>query len=442
MILILWASVTEEAPATSGSLTAGDGLSSDQGSFNGSTNTVFSIDLLSEGGLVFDGDGTNTKELKVDLGGTSITGQVDKTHGGTGATEVTGTAGNNVLSSPTLTGTTSVTNISARSGNIVGVIAGSNTISGDTITASSKLVGHVNETDTSKNVFGKIISASTASGSKLTGQLNEASTSNAVYGGTITASTKFVGDVNETDTSKNVFGKIISASTESGSKLTGQLNEASTSNAVYGGTITASTKFVGDVNETDTSKNVFGKIISASTESGSKLTGQLNEASTSNAVYGGTITATNLVGPGSGISTLNASNVSSGVIHKNRYTTSDPSHNSIFFYDTAITELNTLPPSESGGLDLKSDGDNSGALSWSTVTATISIGPDSTNADRDLLFTTDDSDLKRDSDNKIKYNPDSNTLKIIDTAGKSNTLTSLTWSGNAASADIYYQPGI
>ena len=219
-----WATVSEEAPATAGSLTAGDGLTSDQGTFNGSGDTVFSIDPLSGGGLVFDGIVTNNKKLKVDLGGTSITGAVAIDHGGTGATAVTGTAGNNVLSvSPTLTGTTLVTNINA-SGTIAGTIAAGSTISGTTITASSKFVGDVNEASTSKNVFGKYISASTASGSKLTGQLNEMNTSNAVYGHTInatstisgttiTASSKFVGDVNEASTSKNVFGNTITAGT-------------------------------------------------------------------------------------------------------------------------------------------------------------------------------------------------------------------------------------
>jgi hypothetical protein len=218
-----WATVSEEAPATAGSLTAGDGLTSDQGTFNGSGDTVFSIDPLSGGGLVFDGTGTNTKKLKVDLGGTYITGAVAIDHGGTGATDVTGT-GKNVLSvSPTLTGTTLVTNINA-SGTIAGTIAAGSTISGTTITASSKFVGDVNEASTSKNVFGKYISASTASGSKLTGQLNETNTSNAVYGHTInatstisgttiTASSKFVGDVNEASTSKNVFGNTITAGT-------------------------------------------------------------------------------------------------------------------------------------------------------------------------------------------------------------------------------------
>tara|TARA_B110000444_G_scaffold140997_1_gene132276 strand:- start:53 stop:3196 length:3144 start_codon:yes stop_codon:yes gene_type:complete len=352
-----WASVTEEAPATAGSLTAGDGLSSDQGAFNGSTDTVFSIDLLADGGLVFDGNTTNTKELKVDLGGTSITGTVAVDHGGTGATAVTGTAGNNVLSvSPTLTGTTSVTNISA-TGTIIGTIAAGSTISGTTITADSKLVGHVNETTTTKNVFGKYISASTASGSKLTGHLNQALTSNNVYGDTITATSKLVGDVNDTNTSKNVFGSTITAGTSTGG----------------------------------------------------------------------------FSGKGSSITGLNATNLSSGVIHKNRYTTSDPDNNSIFFYDTAINELNTVPPNTSGTKYLKSVG-TSGDLSWDTVSATISIGTDNSNDERDLVFTTDDSDLKRDFSQHIKYIPSSHTLKIIDTSNRSNTLNSLSWTGNAATA--------
>ena len=352
-----WASVTEEAPATAGSLTAGDGLSSDQGTFNGSTGTVFSIDLLTNGGIVFDSSSVNAKKLLVNLGGTSITGQVDTSHGGTGATAVTGTAGNNVLSvSPTLTGTTLVTNITA-SGTIIGTIAAGSTISGTTITASSKLVGDVNEASTSKNVFGKYISASTASGSKLTGQLNQASTSNAVYGGTITASTKLVGDVNEASTTKNVFGSTITAGTGTGG----------------------------------------------------------------------------FSGKGTSITGLNATNLSSGVIHKNRYTTSVPDDNSIFFYDTAINELNTVPPNTSGTKYLKSVG-TSGDLSWDTVTATISIGNNNDTTSRNLLYTTDDTDLKRDTDGGIKYTPSSNTLSIGDTFGNYKTLNTSGWSGNAATA--------
>ena len=326
----IWASVTDEAPATAGSLTAGDGLSSDQGTFNGSTDTVFSIDLLTNGGLVFDGTGTNTKELKVDLGGTSITGTVAVDHGGTGATAVTGTAGNNVLSvSPTLTGTTNVANLTA-SGTIIGTIAAGSTISGTTITASSKLVGDVNETSTTKNVFGS--------------------------------------------------------------------------------TITAGSKLVGDVNEAGTSKNVFGSTITAGTSTGG------------------------FSGKGSSITGLNATNLSSGVIHKNRYTTSDPDNNSIFFYDTAINELNTVPPNTSGTKYLKSVG-TSGDLSWDTVSATISIGNNNDSTSRNLLYTTNDSDLKRDTDGGIKYTPSSNTLSIGDTSGNYKTLSASGWSGKAATAD-------
>jgi len=350
----IWASVTEEAPATAGSLTAGDGLSSDQGTFNGSTDTVFSIDLLTNGGLVFDGNTTNTKELKVNLGASDITGTVAVDHGGTGATAVTGTAGNNVLSvSPTLTGTTNVANLTA-SGTIIGTIAAGSTISGTTITASSKLVGDVNETSTTKNVFGS----------------------------TITAGSKLVGHVNETSTSKNVFGS----------------------------TITAGSKLVGDVNEAGTSKNVFGSTITAGTSTGG------------------------FSGKGSSITGLNATNLSSGVIHKNRYTTSDPDNNSIFFYDTAINELNTVPPNTSGTKYLKSVG-TSGDLSWDTVSATISIGNNNDSTSRNLLYTTNDSDLKRDTDGGIKYTPSSNTLSIGDTSGNYKTLSASGWSGKAATAD-------
>ena len=67
-------------------------ISSNNGNFNGSTDTGFSIDLLTNGGLVFHGNTTNTKQLKVDLGGTSITGTVAIDHGGTGSTTASGAA--------------------------------------------------------------------------------------------------------------------------------------------------------------------------------------------------------------------------------------------------------------------------------------------------------------------------------------------------------------
>ena len=261
----IWASVTEEAAATAGSLTAGDGLTSDQGAFNGSTNTVFSIDLLSGGGLVFDGTGTNNKKLKVDLTASGLSAlPVNK--GGTGATAVTGTGDNVLSTSPTLTGTTSVTNISA-SGNIVGVIAGSNTISGTTITASSKFVGHVNESGTAKNVFGSTITA----GSKFVGDVNESGSTKNVFGSTITASSKFVGHVNESGTAKNVFGSTITA----GSKFVGDVNESGSTKNVFGSTITGSTKLVGDVNEANTTKNVFGNTITVGT-GGLSVGGDIN----------------------------------------------------------------------------------------------------------------------------------------------------------------------
>jgi hypothetical protein len=261
----IWASVTEEAAATAGSLTAGDGLTSDQGAFNGSTNTVFSIDLLSGGGLVFDGTGTNNKKLKVDLTASGLSAlPVNK--GGTGATAVTGTGDNVLSTSPTLTGTTSVTNISA-SGNIVGVIAGSNTISGTTITASSKFVGHVNESGTAKNVFGSTITA----GSKFVGDVNESGSTKNVFGSTITASSKFVGHVNESGTAKNVFGGTITAS----SKFVGDVNESGSTKNVFGSTITGSTKLVGDVNEANTTKNVFGNTITVGT-GGLSVGGDIN----------------------------------------------------------------------------------------------------------------------------------------------------------------------
>ena len=436
----IWASVTEEAPATAGSLTAGDGLTSNNGNFNGSTNTGFSIDLLTGGGLVFDGTGTNTKKLKVDLAGAYITGEVDTSHGGTGATAVTGTGGNNVLSvSPELTGTTSVVNISA-SGNIVGVIAGSNTISGTTITAGTKLVGDVNEANTSKNVFGKYISASTASGSKLTGQLNEASTNNVVYGHTITAGTGgFSGkgtDITNLHADNIDNGTLDTAYGGTGATdITGTAgnNVLSESPTLTGTTL---------VTNLTASGNIVGVIAGSNTISGdtitatSKFKGDVNESGTTNVVYGSTITAGTggFSGNGSSITNLDAEKITTGVLdvdhggtNKNSYTKGS------VLYASDTDTIGELETSNKSGQYLKVNSAADG-LEWSTVSATISIGNNNDNTSSNLLFTTNNTDLKRDTDGGIKYNPYSNTLSIFDAYGSSKELSASGWSGSAASA--------
>ena len=143
-------------------------------------------------------------------------------------------------------------------------ITASSTISGTTITGSTKLVGHVNEANTNKNVFGNTITAGST-----------------ISGTTITAGTKLVGHVNEANTTKNVFGSTITA----GSTISGT-------------TITAGTKLVGHVNESNTTKNVFGNTITAGSTisgttitAGTKLVGHVNESNTTKNVFGNTITA-------------------------------------------------------------------------------------------------------------------------------------------------------
>jgi hypothetical protein len=59
------------------------------------------------------------------------------------------------------------------------------------------LVGHVNEANTNKNVFGNTITAGST-----------------ISGTTITGSTKLVGHLNEANTNKNVFGNTITAGTD------------------------------------------------------------------------------------------------------------------------------------------------------------------------------------------------------------------------------------
>jgi hypothetical protein len=188
-------------------------------------------------------------------------------------------------------------------------ITASSTISGTTITGSTKLVGHVNEANTNKNVFGNNITAgSTISGTTITA-------SSTISGTTITGSTKLVGHVNESNTTKNVFGNTITAGSTisgttitAGTKLVGHVNEANTTKNVFGSTITAGstisgttitagTKFVGHVNEANTTKNVFGSTITAGSTisgttitAGTKLVGHVNESNTTKNVFGNTIT--------------------------------------------------------------------------------------------------------------------------------------------------------
>ena len=143
--------------------------------------------------------------------------------GGTGTNTSTGT-GNNVLSaSPDFTGVVDFTNNSTTTN-----------INGGKIILGDHLDGVVNTSSTSKNVYGKIIQASSASGSKLVGQLNESGTNKHVYGHTIYGEnhieTPLIQGVGSGKV--NFYGQIAGSNTI-------------TADTISGSIITASTKFSG-----------------------------------------------------------------------------------------------------------------------------------------------------------------------------------------------------
>tara|TARA_Y100000361_G_scaffold69841_1_gene61611 strand:- start:5127 stop:7589 length:2463 start_codon:yes stop_codon:yes gene_type:complete len=69
------------------------------------------------------------------------------------------------------------------------------------------------------------------------------------------------------------------------------------------------------------------------------------------------------------------------------------------------------------------------------ASGSVTINTSSTSSENDIIFTTGSNNLDKDANGRIKYNPDTNILTIKDASNQSNTLNSLSWSGNAASAD-------
>tara|TARA_B100000287_G_scaffold326498_1_gene310868 strand:+ start:887 stop:3349 length:2463 start_codon:yes stop_codon:yes gene_type:complete len=69
------------------------------------------------------------------------------------------------------------------------------------------------------------------------------------------------------------------------------------------------------------------------------------------------------------------------------------------------------------------------------ASGSVTINTSSTDSENDIIFTTGSNNLDKDDNGRIKYNPDTNILTIKDASNRSNTLNSLSWSGNAASAD-------
>ena len=76
---------------------------------------------------------------------------------------------------------------------------------------------------------------------------------------------------------------------------------------------------------------------------------------------------------------------------------------------------------------------DAGLLS-NVASGSVTINTSTASSENDLIFTTGSNSLDKDDNGRIKYNPSTNILTIKD-AQSSNTLNSLSWSGNAASAD-------
>ena len=148
--------------------------------------------------------------------------------------------------------------------------------------ASTQFEGHVNTSDTGKNVFGKKI---TAGIDGFVGNVNVLNTNQDIYniyGKKITAGTDgFIGDVNKNTIDKEVYGKIISISAGvSGASFYGPISGSNNISAdeitatklissniySYSGNIHAySGNIVGNVNVSGTNYNVYGKKFETST---------------------------------------------------------------------------------------------------------------------------------------------------------------------------------
>jgi predicted nucleic acid-binding Zn-ribbon protein len=112
--------------------------------------------------------------------------------------------------------------------------------------------------------------------------------------GNVYASTQFEGHVNTSDTGKNVFGKKITAGIDGFVGNVNVLNANQDIYNIYGKKITAGTDgFIGHVNKNTTDKEVYGKIISISAGvSGASFYGPI---SGSNNISADEITATKLI---------------------------------------------------------------------------------------------------------------------------------------------------
>ena len=301
--------------------------------------------------------------------------------GGTGTNTSTGT-GNNVLSaSPDFTGVVDFTNNSTTTN-----------INGGKIILGDHLDGVVNTSSTSKNVYGKIIQASSASGSKLVGQLNESGTNKHVYGHTIYGEnhieTPLIQGVGSGMV--NFYGQIAGSNTI-------------TADTISGSTITASTKFSG---------------------SGADLTnipaGQLT----------GSISSDRLP-------TVPTTKGGTGIGGSTPYNTGD------MIYATSATGLGVISKAGSNASQyLKMVTDNSGnitSLGWADVASsggnTVDLATESTDTECFPLFTNNSSGNGQavKVNTSLKFNSNKGTLQMSNIVTSDTTSTGLNGISNTTS---------
>ena len=311
--------------------------------------------------------------------------------GGTGATAITG-SGENVLStSPDFTGVVDFTNNSTTTN-----------INGGKIILGDHLDGVVNTSSTSKNVYGKIIQASSATGSKLVGQLNESNTNKHVYGHTI-----YGGNHVETPLIQgvgngmiNVYGQIVGSNTISGSTITGSTTK---------GTNHIETPLIQGIG--NGMINVYGQIAGSNTITGSTISGT-------------TITAsTKFIGSGESLTSLPTDQFGSSTIGVGNGGTGQSSFaaKSVLIGAGGSTALSTVAPLSGNDIEkylrFSTDGSGNPSIGWETVSSSSGGGVTASVIDNDstchpAFFKDGSSSTSVHMNNSFKFNSQTSSLYV------------------------------
>ena len=350
---------------------------------------------------------------------------VPESKGGTGTSTKTGT-GNNVLSAnPDFTGVVDFTNNSTTTN-----------INGGKIILGDHLDGVVNTSSTSKNVYGKIIQASSATGSKLVGQLNESGTNKHVYGHTIYGEnhieTPLIQGVG-TNGMVNFYGQIAGSNTISGSTITGSTTK---------GTNHIETPLIQGIGTNMI--NIYGQIAGSNTITADTISGSI-------------ITATNkFSGSGADLTNIPASELA-GNISSARLPTvpttkggtgrggNTPYNTGDMIYATSATGLGVISKAGSNASQyLKMITDNSGnitSLGWADVASsggnTVDTTTESTDTECFPLFTTDSTGNGQavKVNTSLKFNSNKGTLQMSNIVTSDTTSTGLNGISNTTSTN-------